>query len=529
MATTRLLSEEDFCCPICCDKYKDPVILTCSHSACKGCLRKFWKTKKCKECPVCRAKSTSYSLPPNLALRHLCEAFQQDGGQGATVGSEGQGATVGSEGQGATVGSEGLCSLHNEKFKLFCLEDKQPVCLECRDSKTHKNHNFSPIHETAQEHKDDLKIKIKPLKNKLANFRNAKKMCDETAQHIQVQAQHTEKQIKQEFEKLHQFLHDEEAARIAALREEEEQKSQMMKEKIEKMSREISSLSFHLKVIKQTLAADDITFLQSQGTLINVAKHLGNLKFRVWEKMKDLVQYTPVTLDPNTAHPQLILSDDLTSVRHSDQVQQLPDNPERFDKLSNVLGSEGLESGTHCWEVEIGDGHFWGLGVRTESSQRKGQFSSSSGVWSVSHADGKYSADSPSQPHTLLKLKQKPQRIRVELDWDKGKLSFSDLHGNTPLYTFTDTFTETVFPLFYGRISLRILPENITSISEFTLVSFLCGLWLFCKGDGAGISPQLKFVLYIDVCSASNSEHIILYRSFSYQIYRIAGHVLYYL
>ena len=79
---------------------------------------------------------------------------------------------------------------------------------------------------------------------------------------IQTQTQHTEKQIKEEFEKLHQFLRDEEAARIAALREEEEQKSQMMKEKIEKMSREISSLSDTIRAIEEEMGADDITFLQ---------------------------------------------------------------------------------------------------------------------------------------------------------------------------------------------------------------------------------------------------------------------------
>ncbi len=77
---------------------------------------------------------------------------------------------------------------------------------------------------------------------------------------LQVQTQQTEKQIKQEFEKLHQFLRDEEAARIAALREEEEQKSQTMKEEIEKMSREISSLSDTIRAIEEE--ADDVTFLQ---------------------------------------------------------------------------------------------------------------------------------------------------------------------------------------------------------------------------------------------------------------------------
>src|SRR4029434_8612720 len=78
----------------------------------------------------------------------------------------------------------------------------------------------------------------------------------------QTQAQHTEEMIKEEFEKLHQFLRDEEAARIAALREEEEQKSQMMKEKIEKINREISSLSDTIRAIEEELINDDITVLQ---------------------------------------------------------------------------------------------------------------------------------------------------------------------------------------------------------------------------------------------------------------------------
>ena len=79
---------------------------------------------------------------------------------------------------------------------------------------------------------------------------------------FQTQAQNTERKIKEEFEKLHQFLQDEEAARLAALREEEKQKSQMMKKKIKKMSREISSLSDTIRAIEGAMGADDITFLQ---------------------------------------------------------------------------------------------------------------------------------------------------------------------------------------------------------------------------------------------------------------------------
>ena len=164
-----------------------------------------------------------------------------------------------------------------------------------------------------------------------------------------------------------------------------------------------------------------------------------------------------MTLDPNTAHPQLILSEDLTSVRYSDERQQLPDNPERFDVHACVLGSEGFNSGTHCWDVEVGDSNYWHLGVKTESSQRKG-VGFITGIWRVVHNSGAYGARSPSRPDTRLTLKQKPQRIRVQLDWDRRKLSLSDPDNNTHLHTFTHTFTERVFPFFATISSLRILP-----------------------------------------------------------------------
>ncbi|XP_063070820.1 tripartite motif-containing protein 5-like [Engraulis encrasicolus] len=448
-------SEEDLSCPVCYEIFKDPVLLTCSHSICKGCLKTFWETKGSRECPVCRRRSSKHEPPCNLVLKNLCESFVKDGRQKGL-----------------------LCSLHLSKLKLYCENDKQLVCVVCRDAKLHKNHNFSPICEAAQEAKETLKTTLKPLQDKLKRFNYVKLSCDKTAEHIKVQIQQTEKQIKQEFEKLHQFLRDEEAARIAALREEEEQKTQMMKEKIEDMSRDISSLSDTIQAIEEEMKTDDVTFLQNynaivkraqctlqdperlSGALINVAKHLGNLKFRVWEKMKDLVKYSPVILDPNTANPHLILSEDLTSLTYSSQTQQLPDNPERFDYYACVLGSEGFNSGTHCWDVEVDDSVNWYLGLKTESANRSGEDSLLSGFWCIRYWGGRYGADHPGISGSIpLTVEQEPQRIRVQLDWDRGKLTFTNPDNNTHLHTFTHTFTEKMFPCFRAYIcSLKIVP-----------------------------------------------------------------------
>ncbi|XP_061097825.1 zinc-binding protein A33-like [Conger conger] len=197
------------------------------------------------------------------------------------------------------------------------------------------------------------------------------------------------------------------------------------------------------------------------GALIDVAKHLGNLKYRVWEKMLGTVQYTPVTLDPNTAHPKLSLSEDLTSVRRSDEGQQVPDNPERCVGWLCVLGSEGFSSGTHCWDVEVGGG-IWQVGVVKESFSRKGDadVSPAGGLFGIELFRGKYRAMTSTPPR--LTVQRKLQRVRVQLDWDRGKVSFSDPSDNTPLYTFKHSFTERLFPFFCTLGTVRICPLKVS-------------------------------------------------------------------
>lgn len=233
------------------------------------------------------------------------------------------------------------------------------------------------------------------------------------------------------------------------------------------------------------------------GALIDEAKHLGNLTFRVWEKMREIVQYSTfiaqryrkaffsikcvfcrfclfslcaasVILDPNTAHPELSLSDDLTSVYRSHGTQHVPNNPERFDQFFCVVGSKAFTSGIHSWDIDVTDVPDWEVGVTTALIPRTEKKHMDSETWSVQASCGKYLARFSKAAAFKLYLQERLQRIRVRLDWNTGEVQFSDPVTDTHLFTFSHSFTAEVFPFFITPCKdsiLRLLPLYI----DFTM------------------------------------------------------------
>lgn len=183
-----------------------------------------------------------------------------------------------------------------------------------------------------------------------------------------------------------------------------------------------------------------------------------------------------VTLDADTAHPHLVLSEDCKSVRLGDVRQDLPDRPERFDAWPCVLGREAFTSGTHCWEVDMGDRADWAVGVCREGVARKGfdPLTPENGVWAVELYGSRYWALTPLR--TPLELARAPRRVGVFLDYESGDVSFYDMTGGSHIYTFPGaSFWGPLRPFFClwscGTKPLTICPaparlEGVTVVPE---------------------------------------------------------------
>ncbi|XP_030579027.1 nuclear factor 7, brain-like [Archocentrus centrarchus] len=447
------LLESFLSCHVCSETFRDPVSLSCSHSFCSSCLQKFWEQAKNKNCPICKRRSSKDLPVVNFALKELADSF---------AGRQKAGSSETEKGEKTLMS---VCSKHQEEPKLFCVDEDRAVCPVCEFS-LHQTHKVVPVEEAVSDLKEQLKSALKSLQDKRNKYKQVEETYNEVIEHSKKQLLSTERQIRAEFNKLHQFLREEEESRLAALREEEEQKGRTMSREMKMIEEQISSLSDSISAVEEELQKHSVPFLSSykatqsraraqsslsdpqllSGALIDVAKHLGNLSFRVWEKIKEKLHFSPVILDPNTAHCCLCLSDDLTSVRQGDTKQQLPDNPERNTYSDTVFGSEGFSSGKHSWEVEVGDHPVWNVGLVKESADRKGELLASPkyGIWALLHRSGKYT-NCDGQPVTV---KKSLQRIRVQLDYDRGEVSFYNPEDMTHIYTHRHTFTEKLFPFF---------------------------------------------------------------------------------
>ncbi|KAK2815491.1 hypothetical protein Q5P01_025958 [Channa striata] len=193
-------------------------------------------------------------------------------------------------------------------------------------------------------------------------------------------------------------------------------------------------------------------FLDDMQKLPEVCQRsvLGQAVARINPKARRVQEYAAdITLDPSTAHPRLSISANLKQVHCGEQHQLVLDNPGRFDRVVCVLAHQGFSSGRHYWEVEVGEKTDWDLGVASYSVNRKGKIivNPAHGYWFLSLRDQTDYAFR-TEPSTNLTVDPRPSRIGIFVDYDMGLVSFYNVDARVIIYTFKDTFSDTIHPFF---------------------------------------------------------------------------------
>ncbi|XP_008570090.1 PREDICTED: tripartite motif-containing protein 38 [Galeopterus variegatus] len=439
---------EEATCSICLTLMANPMSISCGHSYCHLCITNFLENMRQKNpwvhtfsCPQCRAPFDASSLRPNRQLGSITETLKE-------------------------MDNEMLCKEHGEQLHLFCKDEGQLICWRCERTLQHKGHSTALVEDVCQDYKEKLQEAVTKLKELEGNCVPLKMFAtmqiDQWKEMIQVQRQ----KIQSDFRNLQRFLHEEEKFYLWRLEKEEEQMLRRLREteaNLEQKSHELKSHILKLEEkcqgsaqkllqdVKDTLSRSWAVKLETPKAFSLEIHATCNVSELYFDVRKLLRRYqVSVTLDPDTAHHELILSEDRRQVTLGCPQQNLDASFRRFTAFPSVLGCEGFTSGRQYFEVDVGEGTSWGVGVCRENVQRGVGMKQKpqSGFWTIrlSSREGYVALTSPP---TSLQLSEQPLVVGVFLDYEAGIVSFYNMTTGSHIFTFPKTsFSDTLRPYF---------------------------------------------------------------------------------
>ncbi|CAL8406679.1 unnamed protein product [Arctogadus glacialis] len=398
--------------------------------------------------------------------------------------------------------AERMCKKHERLLELFCRTEQVCVCQFCTEG-DHRSHPVVPL-------KEEYEVKMAQLGNieskVLQMIQERKLKIKEIRDTVKLSKKDADREIADGLQAL--------TALMRCFEKWKEDFNQMVKEKlkstekqaenvVKELEQEIEDLTNRSSEVKPfSHAKDHLNFLQAFRSLkdppptrdwttvdVRPPSYVGTLrrsldqleetlnmemkKLRDAAELKRVQQYeVDVTLDPDTAHPLLTLSEDWKQVHDGGVVKTLTDNPKRFTNYQLVLSRQSFSSGRFYFEVHVKDKTAWRLGVARESINRKGKlpFTPKNGYWVILfNKDKLVFNDDPAVP---LPPRAELQKVGVFVDYDEGLVSFFDVEARVHIHSATGcTFSEPLYPvlclhsnLFFGRSSapLIISPVNQT-------------------------------------------------------------------
>uniref|UniRef100_A0A8C7HV65 E3 ubiquitin-protein ligase TRIM39-like n=1 Tax=Oncorhynchus kisutch TaxID=8019 RepID=A0A8C7HV65_ONCKI len=371
-----------------------------------------------------------------------------------------------------------MCKKHERLLELFCRTDQTCLCVLCLKT-DHMTHDTVPLEEEYGEKMAQLGKMMAEVEQKMHTYF---RKVQEIKHSVDLSKREAEREISdsvQVFTALVRSIERSQTELIEVIEEKQKAAERQAEGLIKDLEQEITELQRRSTELEQLSHTEDhLHLLQNLPSLCTppptkdwseISVHsdmcvgtvrravsqveetiLSEVKMLCDAELKKIQQYAvDVTLDPDTAHRGLIMSEDGKQVKHGDTKQHLPDKPVRFSCLC-ILGKEGFSSGRFYYEVTVKGKTDWDLGVARESINRNRNItlSAKNGYWTVWLRNGdQYKA--LSSPSVLLQLREKPQKVGVFVDYEEGQVSFYNVEARSHIYSFTGcTFTEKLYPFF---------------------------------------------------------------------------------
>uniref|UniRef100_A0A3Q3W8V0 Uncharacterized protein n=1 Tax=Mola mola TaxID=94237 RepID=A0A3Q3W8V0_MOLML len=416
---------DQFLCSICLDVFTDPVTTPCGHNFCKSCITQHWNINVLCRCPHCKEVfNTRPDMKVNTFVSEMTAQFRHSAQQGGRI-----------------------CLKHDKLLELFCKTDRTCICLLCTVV-DHKAHNVVPLEE---EYQAEIQQMILRRRLKIEEIRRLVELSQEDADKESTEGVQVFSTLKKSVERRQGELIDSIGEMQRKTEKQAEGFIKRLEQEICELKRRISQpegrflqsfLSAHATLPTRDWTGVNFQPTPHQGAVARAVKQLedtlGEQRERLLELKKICRSAVDVTLDPETAHPQLNLSDDGRQVKHGDMWKNVPDSPKRFDMCVCVLAKQSFSSGRFYYEV-------W---VRGKTEARAG-------------------------PTVCLSLTSQPERVGVWVDYEGGLVSFYDVDAAALIYSFTGCcFVEKLYPYFSPSLKnggknsapLIISPVNHTTI-----------------------------------------------------------------
>ncbi|XP_056310172.1 tripartite motif-containing protein 16-like [Danio aesculapii] len=382
-----------------------------------------------------------------------------------------------------------ICPKHEKELEVYCITDQQCICELCKKYE-HKNHKTVSAAAQRTEKQKELKETLVQLQERLQqrqkDLQQLRAAVESHKRSAQTAVEDTERMfielicsIEKRRSELTQMIRDQEKTAVSRAEGHIEQLEQEI-EDLRRRNAELEQLSHshhHIHFLQrfQSLSAPPESTDVSFSSLLcfdGLRESVSQLKVKLEDFCKeeiekfsdrvtktvpktrnDFLQYShKLTLDLNTAHKLLHLSEKNRMITCTETEQPYPDHPDRFDSWRQVLCRESV-CGRCYWEIEWSGIKGVCISVSYKSISRKGfsnecVFGGNDQSWGLFCSTSRYSLWH-NKKRSDLSVKPISRRIGVYVDVGAGTLSFYSIFDTMSLiHTVQTTFTQPLYPGF---------------------------------------------------------------------------------